>query len=330
MGRKKYMKITSACIGIFCLFLLSALPARAALIDGIAAIVNNDVITEHELMGPLELYQQTLPKNMEASEKEKILKEAKQVFLNRLIDNALVMQEAKRLGIGVKDEEVQSSVQDFIKKQNMTLEQFKSGLKKEGGSYEQYCKEAGEHLIRMRLAAREIKSKITVSDDEIGEYYGKHRGIYEGREAVKLRQILFPLPPKGDGKIVHVQKKKAEAIAKKLKSGESFSTVMQEGIALGADPNALADLGFIEKGTMLREVEDVAFRLQIGEFSPVISSQAGFHIIQVVDKRGAGIKPLSAVREEIIEEISKVKIEKKFQDWIQEVRKGSYIEIKTN
>ena len=304
-----------------------AVPAHAALVDGIAAVVNKEVITFRELDEALDLYADSLPKTLSSEQKDAIMKQSRPAMLNRMIDNLLVAQEAKRLGITIKDDEVTANVQDMIGQRKMTLDQFKEALKKEGTTYEAYRRDMKEHLTRMRLAAREVRSKVTVSDDEIGEYYGKHRDVYEGKEAVNIKQILFAVPPKADADARQKIQEVAQAAEAKLKSGASFEQVMAE-YAKVADTHGGSDLGFIEKGTMLPEVDQVAFALKPGEASPVIVSPMGFHIIQVVDKRGAGLKPLNMVREEIQEAIGKEKMEKRAQEWIQDLRKRSFIDIK--
>ena len=79
---------------------------------------------------------------------------------------------------------------------------------------------------------------------------------------------------------------------------------------------------------MLPAVEGVAFGLKKDEISKVIESPIGLHIIQAVDRRGAGIKPIESVREEIKTKLEEGKIERKYEEWIKELRRRSLIEIK--
>ena len=79
---------------------------------------------------------------------------------------------------------------------------------------------------------------------------------------------------------------------------------------------------------ILPEVETVAFSLPLNQISGVIESSVGFHIIQVIDRRGAGIKAIESVREEIREKIDQEKMEKKFGEWLEDLRTKSHIEIK--
>lgn len=321
------MNLLSKWIGICAAMLCLASTAGAVIVEGIAAVVNNEVITYSEINEAVESYADGLPKNINPAEKEAVLRQARKVLLNKMIDNTLITQEAKRAGITVKEEEVTAQIQDMLNSRNISLRQFKEGLAKEGASYEKYRKDVKDHLMKLRLSSREVRSKITITEEEIGEYYGKHRHVYEGKEAVKIRQILFPAPPKAPPQVVQKMKQSAEEAELKLKAGEPFEKVMQE-VPAAADTHSGEDLGFIEKGTMLSEVDEVAFKLKIGEASPVIESPAGFHIIQVIDKRGAGIKPLEEVREEIKNEIGKEKMSRKAQDWIEDLRKRSFLEIK--
>jgi parvulin-like peptidyl-prolyl isomerase len=96
----------------------------------------------------------------------------------------------------------------------------------------------------------------------------------------------------------------------------------------GPEASRGGDIGFVEKGVILPQLEAVAFSLPVGKVSEIIETDIGFHIIIVVDKRGAGLKPINMVREEIKAKIEDEKLEKKYDEWITSVRKKSHIEIK--
>ncbi len=302
--------------------------AGAAMVDGIAAVVNGEVVTYYEVNQMLDAYIAGLPKTISDEEKANAIREAREGVVNRLINESLLVQEAARLGIVVQEEEVNASVQALLKRENLTLDRFKEVLLQEGGDYETYKKNVREHMMKMRVAAREINAKISISDDEVGEYYAKHRDTYEGREAVRMRQILFALPGEAKPEVRQTLLASAEAAAAKWKGGAPFEEVLKEAVARGAQSSAGDDTGYIEKGVMMPEVDQVAFSLKVDEISDVIATSAGYHIIQVLDKRGAGLKPLTAVRDEIREEIFRAKTNEKMEEWVAELRKKAYIDIK--
>ena len=181
--------------------------------------------------------------------------------------------------------------------------------------------------MRARLLRREIKSKILVSDEEIGEYYNKNRQDYEGKETVRIRQLLLLLPPNANKTVIAKVKNEALQLHKRVMGGESFDLLV---VKYSQGPAAAqgGDLGFIGRGTIIPEVDAAAFSLPVGQVSEVIESSVGFHIIQVVDKKGAGLKPIAAVREEIKTKIEDEKLDKKFDEWIASVRAKSHIEVK--
>ena len=297
--------------------------SHAAVVDRIVAVVNNEIITLSELNTEAEPFIDRIEKTYKGSEKGRVIEETRKTVLNRMVDAILVKQEAKRLNIVVKDSDVTNMINEMLKSRKMTMEQFKEMLTKDGLSLESYMGEAKDHLVRGRLANREIRSKIMVTEQEIGEYYKQHREEYEGREQVKLRQIVILCPTTAPVEKKREARAEIESIMARLKAGEKF-----EVLAARYSPQLGGEMGFVEKGAMLQPVEDAAFKLKAGEVSDIVESPAGFHIIQLLDRRGAGIKSLQSVREEILNKLTLEKSEKKFEEWMTDLRKKSHIEIR--
>lgn len=297
--------------------------SQAAVVDRIVAVVNNEIITLTELNKEAEPFIERIEKTYKGSEKGRVIEETRKTVLNRMVDTILVKQEAKRLNIVVKDSDVTNMINEMLKSRKMTMEQFKEMLAKDGLSLESYMEEAKDHLVRGRLANREIRSKVMVTEQEIGEYYKQHREEYEGREQVKLRQIVILCPTTAPVEKKREARAEIESIMARLKAGEKF-----EVLAAKYSPQLGGEMGFVEKGAMLQPVEDAAFKLKVGEVSDIVESPAGFHIIQLLDRRGAGIKSLQSVREEILNKLTLEKSEKKFEEWMTDLRKKSHIEIR--
>ena len=295
--------------------------------DRIVAVVNDEVVTLSELNGAFAPYQERLEATYKGAEREKAVTETKRTILNRMIDDLLMEQQSRKAGIVVRDEDVDNAINEVLKRRNIAREDLRKALDRDGVTLEAYRKGMRDQLMRIRLVQREVKSKVAVSDEEIGEYYRKHREEYEGKEAVRIKQILLLLPKDADEAVREKLRADAGAIHRRLLDGEPFD-VISANHSQGPAANAGGDIGFIEKGMMLPEVESVAFSLPLNQISPVIESPAGFHIIRVIDRRGAGLKSIESVREEIREMLDMEKVEKKFQEWLLALRSKSHIEIK--
>jgi peptidyl-prolyl cis-trans isomerase SurA len=312
---------------VFLMGILLPAPGFSVVVDRIVAVVNEDIITLSELDSVFQPYLKKIEATYKGPDKEKLAAEGRLTLLSRMVDNKLIEQRSRKAGVVVKDEEVLDTMKGLLRGKNIAIEEFAKTLEREGTSLENYQQEMKDQMIRMRLLRRELKAKILVSDEEIGEYYLKHREEYEGKEAVRIKQILI-LAPQDAGRRVKIKlRADAEVICKRLKDGESFDLL---AVQFSQGPSAATggDIGFLEKGAMMPEVDSVAFRLGKNEISDVIVSPIGFHIIKVLDRRGAGIKPLEVAREEIKAKLEEDKMEKKYDEWIGDLRKKAHIEIK--
>jgi len=316
---------------IFTVVLLStlmfALPGRTEVVDRIIAFVNDEIITLHDLNEAFEPYQKKIDDSYKGTDKDRVVAETKLSLLNRMIDNLLIEQEAKKSAIAVQDDEVMSSIRDMLARKKMTMEALQQSLSREGTTFEAYKKDMRDSMVRMRLLRREVRSKITVSDEEIGEYYSLHRDDYEGKDAVRLKHILLLFPKNMDSNAKAKLQADAMDILKRLKAGDSFDQLAAR-FSQGPAASSGGDVGFVEKGAMLPEVEKAAFSLDKDSISNLIESPVGFHIIKVIDRRGAGVKPIETVREEIKSKLEDEKLDKKFDSWVSELREKSLVEIK--
>jgi parvulin-like peptidyl-prolyl isomerase len=309
--------------------ILLCAPAGAEVVDRIIAVVNDDIITLYEFNAAFEPYLKNIENTYKGNDKETVIKQTRSAFLQRLIDNILIEQEGKKSGTGiiVKDEEVMDVIRDIMTKQKLSMQDFLKNLAKEGNSLDSVKKEIRTQMMRARLLRREIKSKVIVTDEEIGEYYNKNRQDYEGKETVRIKQLLLLIPPNADSAAIAKVRTGAMQLHKRVMAGESFDLLI---VKYSQGPAAAqgGDVGFVGRGTIIPEVEKVAFSLPVGQISEVIESGVGFHIIQVVDKKGAGLKPITAVREEIKTKIEDEKLDKKFEEWIASIRAKAHIEVK--
>lgn len=309
------------------MFLVFACPVHAVIVDRIVAIVNDTLITQSDLNSAFEPIRKRIEDQTTDANREATVNKAREGMLNRMIDDILIEQEATRLGIKIPDEDVTGTIETILAQKNLKMDDFEKILEKEGMSLEAYKKEVKQQMIRSKVVRRELRTAIAVTDEEIGEYYIQHRAEYEGQQAVRIKQIVLFFPEKVDNDIQQKMKGDMEAILKRLKAGEPFDKLATQ-FSQGPTAKQGGDIGFVERGIMPPEMEQIAFALEPGQVSDVIESPTGFSIITVTDKRGEGTRMIESVRDEIKDKLLDAKMDKKIEEWMSDLRKKAHISIK--
>jgi foldase protein PrsA len=241
---------------------------------GIAATVNGEKITNDEL----EMEYSKLPEQY----KEVVTKED---LLNQMIDAKLLLQEAKAEGISVSDEEIEEQI-TILKQQFPTEEMFEQILAQQNLTLEDIISQLKEQLVINKLLNQTVLSQIQPTDEEILDYYKENQEQFTAQQG-EIRAAHILLETKED----------AEEVVSELRQGNDFGELALER---SIDPSVAinkGDLGFFSKDTMVKEFEDAAFALKVGEFSPIVESQFGFHII----KRLTNVIPFNEAKESISE-----------------------------
>lgn len=253
--------------------------------DEIVAIVNGEVITSNELEERLSLIK-SVSKGATSSP-ESLRKNA----LEQLIEETILLQEAKKQNITVTEEELEPTrVQILISK----------------------------------LLTLEVDSRMEVSDSEIASYYEAHKNLFIEPEAVKIDEVFLMVKPGSRLDEWQSAQKGMEELYSKIKDSSDFAMVAKEldsRVAIGRS-------GFLKRGELPPEVEEFAFSSLVDKLSPLIKSPIGFHIIRVVDKKEARQKELSEVKEDIRDIIFKLKARQRYEEWIAKLKASSNINIR--
>ena len=301
----------------------SEMTCAAALLDRVVATVNNEVITWSELMNVIAVEGKEYLGEATGKERDEKIKEIERSFLDNLIESKLQIQEARKMGLDVSNSEIDGAVDEIKEKYGLTGESLVTSLKAEGMTLRDYRERLSEQILLQKVINYAVRNNIVIADKEIEEYYQANRDKYHEKERIRIRQIFFAGPEDES------QKADIEAVAKELTGridkGEEFSKLASE---FSEDPSKQfgGDLGYISRGSALKEVEDIAFTLKTGEVSSPFWSPAGLHIIKVEDKiEGGGI---GKVRDMIKGNLFQKAFQAGYYNWKSGLREKAYIRIK--
>ena len=305
-------------------FLFSSAVANAAiLLDRVVAVVNNEVITWSELYKMMDNDASEQMKALKEDERMKVYKKNESLFLDKLIDFRLQVQEARRIGMNVSPDEVKEAVENIKKKYSINDQVFEESLKKEGLSLEEYKKSLADQILVSQFINRQIKNKIVISNKEVNNYIAANKLSVNDNEAFKLRQIFFKMPKDDADKKAVAEK--ADLVEQKLKSGEDFSKLAAE---YSEDPSGRSggDLGYVKRELLAKEFIDVLSRMKTGDVSQPFWTDRGLHIIKL-DEREAP-KTEEELRETVKEKLSEEQFTEIYKGMIKDLRQKARIEIR--
>ncbi len=175
-----------------------------------------------------------------------------------------------------------------------------------------YLRPEQARLEYLELSRAIIAEDISIDDAVIQNYYDEHQQNWSADEKRSVRHILFTVDSKQSDAEA---KAAAEAVLAQLRDGADFAQLAREHSADPGSANAGGDLGVVEKGLMVKPFEDAAFALEKGQISELVRSRFGYHIIEVTDIQGGGVKPLAEVESDIRAQLQADEAERLFFDY---------------
>ena len=298
----------------------------AAIVDRIAAIVNQEVITLSEV----EKWSGPLQKEIEAKdrlEKREKVNEVCRKVLEKLVEEKLIEQEAKKTGIKVSRKEVESTLEEIKRQNGSSQEELEIALAKEGLTLEAFKQQIEKRLLRNRLVSWSVKVEPKAGEKELIDFYQKHVDHYQIRLTYRPSHILFAVPQEATSEEIGEIRRKCQQVVEKIKKGEDFGE-MAILYSQDASSKDRGDLGYFKKGELLPAFEKEAIRLKVGEVSGIVRTQFGFHIIKLLDRKGGGPAPFEEVKEKVQADYYEKEMEKAFNEFLSKLKAKSVIEMK--
>jgi parvulin-like peptidyl-prolyl isomerase len=292
-------------------------------VNGIAAVVNGDVITISQVQSLSAPRVKQLRTQFTGEELEKQLKAARELALKDLIDRQLVLQAFKKEKYEIPDHFVEERVHEIIR-QNFGGDRntFIKTLEAQNYTLGEFKQKEMEQMIVQAMRSHNVKTKNIISPTKIEDYYRKHRNEFTSKETIKLRMIM--IPGQKDTATAPAQKALAEEVLGRLAGGAEFDRTAQVYSEDSTRDNG-GDWGWIEHNTLAGPLEKVAFNMPVGRISNIIDYAGNYYILKVEDKQGGTTKSLAEVRADIEKKLIQEEAQQIQERWIASLREKAYI-----
>ena len=309
------------------LMTLAPAAAHADIIDRIVAKVGNQIVTQSDVARTLPLFVQ-----MEAVDRRRLQTaegrgSVARDVLGTLVDNEVLAEQAKRLGISVSEEEVQQHIGEQRSRMRLEEESFRAALAEQGITVEDFADYVRAQLLRVRLIQSEVLPKIAVSDGEVEAMLQRlyPNGLME--TWMTTSHIFVSVAPDAPAAEVDEAEKRIAEIERRLKSGTSFESLAAE-TNVDATSRTGGRVGRFDIGSLDPNYEAAAQRLKVEEVSGPVRSQFGIHLIRLDAMEQKPFDDLETVRDRARMAVRGEKIEAEEKLYVAELRKKVFVEVR--
>jgi peptidyl-prolyl cis-trans isomerase SurA len=301
----------------------AAFAQEAQVVDGIAAIVNGDVITYsqvRELSAPRE---KLLRSQLTGQDLENKVQEVRKLALKDLIDRRLIIQAFKKESFQIPDHIVDQRVHDIVRESfGGDRNTFVKTLEAQNYSLGEFKEKEMERIIVQAMRSHNVKTNYIISPTKIEDFYRKHRDLFTTKEEIKLRMIM--ISGQKDTGNAQAQKALAEEVLGKLAGGGEFEQVAQI-YSEDSTKETGGDWGWIQRNTLAVPLEKFAFNMPVGRISSIIDYAGNYYILKVEDKRGGTTRSLAEARADIEKKLIQDEAKEIQERWIASLRQKAYI-----
>jgi peptidyl-prolyl cis-trans isomerase SurA len=353
-------KLCLLLMGITCLPALAAAQAAAGqgssdqVVEEIIARVNNQIITRSEFIRSKDQLRDDV-KQQDPTDPDKAYAEREKDVLRDLIDQQLLLEKGKDLGI-TGDTDLIKRLDQMRKEMKLdTMEDLEKAAASQGISYEDFKQNMRNQIITQKVIGEEVGSHLSITKEEEQKFYDEHKNEMEQPEQVQLSEILIaPQKPAeqkpaatatepsaagadqsatdaaakqaADAAALAAAEAKARDLLKQIRNGAAFDEIAKK-YSDGPSAAQGGDLGSFKRGQLAKELEDKTFAMKAGEVTDVIRTKQGYVILKVTEHQMAGIPPMKVVEPKIMDALYYQKLQPALRAYLTKLREDAYIDV---
>ena len=294
----------------------------AKVVSRVAAVVNNEIISTHQLDQRL---QEQLAKQQKQPSPVQ-MGALRQELLSRMIEESLVQQRIAALNLTVSEEEIETALVDVQKKNKLSRDDLEDAVQTQGLDFADYRDNLRQQILRYKLISEEVRSQIDVPERELVEYYRAHLEDYRLPPEVELSALSFPVSEKASEQERTQIRKMANEALMRLQQGEALAEVADSyNQTYGATGGSMGKFVYEELTTKfveaINEVED-------GTFTAPVEMGTAIHLLRVDDRLPEGLRQFDAVKFDLHQMILDQKTDVRIKEWTKALKNKAFIDIR--
>jgi peptidyl-prolyl cis-trans isomerase SurA len=305
-------------------------PDSGAVVEEIIARVNNEIITRTEYQKSLaqteEETRQDCQGKCSAEQLQNELESRKKTALRDLIDQSLLAQRGKDLGISVETDVIKQLDQIRMQNKLKDMDELEKAVSSQGLNWEDFKNNIRNRILTQKVVSQEVGSHISIGESDARKYYEEHKSEFVRPEQVALREIIVNTEGKKDTELPDLRKK-AETALKRVKDGEDFGEIAKR-LSDGTTKEQGGYIGMFKHGELAKQLEEVVFKMKRNDLTDVIEAKQGYLIFQVLEHYDEGEQGFDKVKNEIMDRLYNEKLEPAVREYLKTLREQSYVVIK--
>jgi peptidyl-prolyl cis-trans isomerase SurA len=302
------------------LLLATTSQLTANTISSVAAVVNADIITSYQLDRAVEMLLSR--QNLSHTPSDRELKELRQEVLDQLINDRLLQQRSKELGLRVSDQEVNAAIDDVMTSNNLDPATLEIALAAEGMTLESYRQQIRDEILRYKLMSQEVNYRAQVTSSEVRRYFDEHIDQFDIQSRLFVSRISFTLPADRSSADHARIKEQANKSRRQLLGGIPFDKVLAEA----GDMAAGGIMGELVLTDLAPPLQQILQDLPAGDVSEPTEFNQQLHLF-IINDRSSGVElAFERARRSIEDRLRREKTETRFTQWEEELRSNAYID----
>jgi peptidyl-prolyl cis-trans isomerase SurA len=302
---------------------------KGVVVEEIVARVNNSIISLSDFQKADQSLHEEVAHGCQNCAADKIgaeYKDRQKDLLRDLIDQQLLIERAKDMGISV-DTEVVKRLDEVRKQNNLgSMEELEKAVETSGIAWEDYKTQIRNGILTQEVIRQQVGGRLDIPSEEVKKYYDAHKDQFTRPEQVELAEIFLSTEGKSPEEISAVRTK-ADDLHNRVVKGENFTEIAKR-YSEGSTAKDGGDLGRFERGQLAPQLEESVFKLDRNALTDVIQTKTGFEILRIENHYDAGLQPLDKVDNEITNKLYTQKMEPALRNYLAELREESYVLVK--